>query len=327
MDYDSNGYLGMRDLKISEPISHQKIGYLEILIHWIIMISEKNNLNTKTIELASILIKIYISKNQIQQDSLQLVGIASLMIAVKFNECQTQINMNIDDCASQCNFEFSSTQILEMEMSILSLVEYDVNITTITDYYNGQTVHSDLILFVTLDSDFLYYKKYELFEAIENFYSKDTQSIPIKIQNVNIQPKSRLQIKQIRKQTIQQKKKGVKIKKYQEKKYIKEKLETHDNKKFQIFCSENMISITIYDQIYLIGEVHLNYLIFFNFFKLIYLLGNLIIQILKFWRQTLSSLQSLNLSQTEICFRSQKYIIQKNYIIVIFYFQQFYSNK
>ncbi len=58
-----------------------------------------------------------------------------------------------------------------MEMSILSLVEYDVNITTITDYYNGLAVDSDLILFVTLDSDFLYYQKYELFEAITNYYS------------------------------------------------------------------------------------------------------------------------------------------------------------
>lgn len=56
-------------------------------------------------------------------------------------------------------------------MSILSLVEYDVNITTITDYYNGQAENSDLILFVTLDSDFLYYQKYELFQAIKNYYS------------------------------------------------------------------------------------------------------------------------------------------------------------
>ncbi|CAK75670.1 unnamed protein product (macronuclear) [Paramecium tetraurelia] len=184
MDIDCNDYLRMRDIKISEPISHQKIVQLEILIHWIFMISEKNNLNTKTIELAAILIKIYASQNSMQPDNLKLLGIASLMIAVKFNECQTQINMNIDDCASQCNFEFSSKQILEMEMSILTLVDYDVNITTITDYYNQQAVHSDLILFVTLDSDFLYYQKYELFEAITNFYSEDTENIPIQIKNV-----------------------------------------------------------------------------------------------------------------------------------------------
>ncbi|CAD8155004.1 unnamed protein product [Paramecium octaurelia] len=184
MDIDCNDYLRMRDIKISEPISHQKIVQLEILIHWIFMISEKNTLNTKTIELAAILIKIYVSQKQMQPDNLKLLGIASLMIAVKFNECQTQINMNIDDCASQCNFEFSSKQILEMEMSILTLVEYDVNITTITDYYNQQAVHSDLILFVTLDSDFLYYQKYELYEAITNFYSQDTENIPMQIKNV-----------------------------------------------------------------------------------------------------------------------------------------------
>ncbi|CAD8056800.1 unnamed protein product [Paramecium primaurelia] len=184
MDFDNNDYLKMRDIKLLEPISHQKIVQLEILIHWIFMISENNNLNTKTIELAVILIKIYVSKNQIQSDNLQLLGIASLMIAVKFNECQTQINMNIDDYASQYNFEFSSQQIMEMEMSILTLVDYDVNITTITDYYDQQEVHSDLILFVTLDSDFLYYQKYELYEAISKFYSEDTQNIPIKIQNI-----------------------------------------------------------------------------------------------------------------------------------------------
>lgn len=44
--------------------------------------------------------------------------------------------MNLDDYASLCNFEFSSKQILEMEMNILALLQYDVNITTITDYYD-----------------------------------------------------------------------------------------------------------------------------------------------------------------------------------------------
>ncbi|CAD8059568.1 unnamed protein product [Paramecium primaurelia] len=184
MDFDTNDYLRVRDIQLQEPISRQKIGQLEILIYWIFMISEKNNLNTKTIELAVILIKIYVSKNQIQPDNLQLLGLASLMIAIKFNECQTQINMNLDNFVSQSNFEFSSKLILEMEMSILSLVEYDVNITTITDYYNGLAVDSDLILFVTLDSDFLYYQKYELFEAITNYYSQDTQNLPTKVKNI-----------------------------------------------------------------------------------------------------------------------------------------------
>lgn len=45
-------------------------------------------------------------------------------------------------------------------MNILTLIEYDANITTITDYFDGEITQIDLVLFVTLDSDFLYYQKY-----------------------------------------------------------------------------------------------------------------------------------------------------------------------
>jgi hypothetical protein len=62
-------------------------------------------------------------------------------------------------------------------MCILSFIDYDANITTISDYYDGEPVQTDLVLFVTLDSDFLYYEKYQLYDAIRNFYNQDTKSL------------------------------------------------------------------------------------------------------------------------------------------------------
>ncbi|CAD8128296.1 unnamed protein product [Paramecium sonneborni] len=177
MDLDRYNYLKMRDFKIDQNISEHLLEMLEMLIHWIFQVGEQNNLEIKTIELAAILSKFYMSKQQISSERADLLGIASLMIAVKFNECQNKTSMNIQDCVDQCQSKYSSIEIIDMEMKILSLIEYDANFTTITDYYDDEAVQIDLVLFVTLDSEFLYFRKYELYEAIRNFYSKDTSNL------------------------------------------------------------------------------------------------------------------------------------------------------
>ncbi|CAD8063511.1 unnamed protein product [Paramecium sonneborni] len=184
MDLDRYNYLKMRDIKLEYSIPEHNLQMLEMLIHWIFQVGEQNNLEIKTIELAAILSKLYLTKQQIYSDRAELLGIASLMIAVKFNECQNKIQMNIQDCVDQCQSQYSSTEIIDMEVSILSLIEYDANITTITDYYDGEAVQIDLVLFVTLDSNFLYYQKYELYEAIRNFYSQDTSNLSENIKHI-----------------------------------------------------------------------------------------------------------------------------------------------
>ncbi|CAD8166144.1 unnamed protein product [Paramecium pentaurelia] len=184
MDLDHYNYLKKRDIKFDLIIPEEMLLRLEMLIHWIFQVGEQNNLEIKTIELAAILSKLFVSKYQIDCDRADLLGIASLMIAVKFNECQTKIQMNIQDCVDQCQSKYSSREIIDMEISILSLIEYDANITTITDYFEGEAIQTDLVLFVTLDSEFLYFQKYELFEAIRNFYSKDTSNLSENTKNI-----------------------------------------------------------------------------------------------------------------------------------------------
>ncbi|CAK66043.1 unnamed protein product (macronuclear) [Paramecium tetraurelia] len=184
MDLDRYNYLQRRDIKLAEIIPDQMLELMEMLIHWIFQVGEQNNLEIKTIELAAILSKLYLSKQLIDSDRVYLIGIVSLMIAVKFNECQNKIQMNIQDCVNQCQSKYSSKEITDMEMSLLSLIEYDANITTITDYYDGEAVQIDLVLFVTLDSEFLYFQKYELYEAIRNFYSKDTSNLSENTKNI-----------------------------------------------------------------------------------------------------------------------------------------------
>ncbi|CAD8142942.1 unnamed protein product [Paramecium pentaurelia] len=184
MDLDRYNYLQKRDIKLAQIIPDQMLQVMEMLIHWIFQVGEQNNLEIKTIELAAILSKLYLSKQLIDSDTVDLIGIVSIMIAVKFNECQNKIQMNIQDCVNQCQSKYSSKEITDMEMSLLSLIEYDANMTTITDYYDGEAVQIDLVLFVTLDSEFLYFQKYELYEAIRNFYSKDTSNLSENTKNI-----------------------------------------------------------------------------------------------------------------------------------------------
>ncbi|CAK73528.1 unnamed protein product (macronuclear) [Paramecium tetraurelia] len=184
MDLDHYNYLLKRDIKLDISITEQMLQMLEMLIHWIFQVGEQNKLEIKTIELAAILSKLFVSKNQIHSERADLLGIVSLMIAVKFNECQTKIQINVQDCVDQCQSKYSSGEITDMEISILSLIEYDANITTITDYFDGEDVQTDLVLFVTLDSEFLYFQKYELFEAIRNFYSQDTSNLSQNTKNI-----------------------------------------------------------------------------------------------------------------------------------------------
>ncbi|CAD8151228.1 unnamed protein product [Paramecium octaurelia] len=130
MDLDHYNPLVRRDIKLDIIIPEQMLQIFQMFIHWIF---EQNKLEIKTIELAAILSKLFFSKNQIHSEKADLLGIASLMIAVKFNECQTKIQMNIQDCVDQCQFKYSSgdngygnnmMQILLQQLIILMVKTY-----------------------------------------------------------------------------------------------------------------------------------------------------------------------------------------------------------
>ncbi|CAD8055473.1 unnamed protein product [Paramecium sonneborni] len=140
---------------------------VESLTQWIYRICESNNLRLKTTELAAQLIQICFAEKFCNLQNILLIAITSLFISVKYNESQSFIQFDLQDCIHLGSGTYLEKDFLEMELQILNLVNFDVNLITISDFLQEeQTKYIDLVLFVTLDSGFWSFSKFDLYEAI-----------------------------------------------------------------------------------------------------------------------------------------------------------------
>ncbi|CAD8131999.1 unnamed protein product [Paramecium octaurelia] len=150
--------------------SEELIEKVETLTQWIYRLCESNNLSLKTTELAAQIIQICLSQKSCNLNNILLIAITSFFISVKYNECQSLFQFNLQDCILLGNCAYSKEDFLEMELQILNLIHFDMNLTTICDLLQEeQTKYIDLILFVTLDSEFWSFSKFELLKAIQQF--------------------------------------------------------------------------------------------------------------------------------------------------------------
>ncbi|CAK84931.1 unnamed protein product (macronuclear) [Paramecium tetraurelia] len=158
----------------------QLIEKVETLTQWIYRVKgyyyienqlcESNNLSLKTTELAAQIIQICLTQKSCNLNNILLIAITSFFISVKYNECQSLFQFNLQDCILLGNGTYSKEDFLEMELQILNLIHFDMNLTTICDLLQEeQTKYIDLILFVTLDSEFWSFSKFELLKAIQQF--------------------------------------------------------------------------------------------------------------------------------------------------------------
>ncbi|CAD8140674.1 unnamed protein product [Paramecium pentaurelia] len=153
-------------------LSEELIQKVESLTQWIYRLCESNNLSLKTTELAAQIIQICLSQQCCNLNNILLIAITSFFISVKYNECQSFIQFTMQDCILLGNSTFSKKDFLEMELQILNLIHFDMNLITICDLLQEeQTKYIDLILFVTLDSEFWSFSKFDLFKAIQQFYN------------------------------------------------------------------------------------------------------------------------------------------------------------
>ena len=95
----------------------------EILIDWIIKVHLKFNLSNETLFLTIILIDRYLQKVQVTRKNLQLVGIASLLIACKYEEIYPPL---IKSFINITNNAYNKNEILNMEKNILENLEFDI---------------------------------------------------------------------------------------------------------------------------------------------------------------------------------------------------------
>jgi hypothetical protein len=94
-----------------------------ILIDWLINIHGKFKLLPETLFITINLIDRYLSVNRIEKDIIQLVGVASLLIATKYEEIYPP---TVKDFIYVTKNAYKRSEILDMERHILFTLEFEV---------------------------------------------------------------------------------------------------------------------------------------------------------------------------------------------------------
>ena len=102
-----------------------------ILIDWLISLQNKFFFNIKTLFLTVNLIDRYLSKKHIHRTRFQLLGVAALFIASKYEEMYTK---NLSDYVEITARAFNKNQILEMESELIDVVDFNLDLPLSIDF-------------------------------------------------------------------------------------------------------------------------------------------------------------------------------------------------
>ena len=94
-----------------------------ILVDWLISVHAKFKLLSETLYITVNLIDRYLSIHNVQKSQVQLVGVASLLIATKYEEIYPP---TVKDFIYLTDDTYTKTQILEMEKKILFHLDFDI---------------------------------------------------------------------------------------------------------------------------------------------------------------------------------------------------------
>jgi len=94
-----------------------------ILVDWLVEVHSKFKLLPETIFLTINLIDWYLMTEKVSRDKLQLVGVASMLIATKYEEIYAP---EVKDFVYISDNAYTSEQILSMEYNILKCLNFDV---------------------------------------------------------------------------------------------------------------------------------------------------------------------------------------------------------
>lgn len=96
-----------------------------LLIDWMVEVQETFELNHETLYLAVKLVDIYLGKEVVMKDKLQLLGAAALFIACKFDERTPPL---VEDFLYICDGAYNHNELIKMEMNVLKIIDYDLGI-------------------------------------------------------------------------------------------------------------------------------------------------------------------------------------------------------
>ncbi|CAD8113742.1 unnamed protein product [Paramecium primaurelia] len=112
-----------------------------ILIDWLVDVHLKFKLQSETLYMTINLIDRYLAKNTIMRNKLQLVGIASLFIASKYEEIYAP---ELKDFVCVCDNAYTKEEILEMESKILLTIQFQLTFTSPLKFLERQISGANL---------------------------------------------------------------------------------------------------------------------------------------------------------------------------------------
>ncbi|KAG5000812.1 hypothetical protein AAZX31_08G205100 [Glycine max] len=102
-----------------------------ILVDWLVEVSEEYKLVTDTLYLTVYLIDWFLSKNYIERQRLQLLGITCMLIASKYEEINAP---RIEDFCFITDNTYTKAEVLKMERQVLKSSEYQLFAPTIQTF-------------------------------------------------------------------------------------------------------------------------------------------------------------------------------------------------
>ncbi|XP_023300380.2 G2/mitotic-specific cyclin-B3 [Lucilia cuprina] len=96
-----------------------------LLVDWMVEVQETFELNHETLYLAVKIVDLFLCKEQISKDKLQLLGAAALFIACKFDERTPPL---VEDFLYICDGAYKHDELIEMEIITLKTIQYDLGI-------------------------------------------------------------------------------------------------------------------------------------------------------------------------------------------------------
>ncbi|TVU49435.1 hypothetical protein EJB05_00748, partial [Eragrostis curvula] len=151
--YASDIYSYLRSLE-AEPLRRPRADYIEavqkdvsanmraILVDWLVEVAEEYKLVADTLYLAISYIDRFLSANPLGRDKLQLLGVAAMLVAAKYEEISPP---HAEDFCYITDNTYTKPELLQMESDILKLLKFELGSPTIKTFLRRFTrvAHED----------------------------------------------------------------------------------------------------------------------------------------------------------------------------------------
>lgn len=94
-----------------------------VLVDWVVEVQQNFHLSHETLYLAVKITDLYLSKIIATKDSLQLVAVASVFIASKYDE---RSPLRIEDFLYICDYSFTRADVIRMEMEVFKVIGFNL---------------------------------------------------------------------------------------------------------------------------------------------------------------------------------------------------------